>query len=172
MKLQSLLLIILCCLAACTQSKRLPATVTPASKKENGLHYVPGKYQELLDTLYAVPQSAFHLLPKMFTADDAQAFIQEPITKKDVENANNIGFFLEQVNALPAAEVFLKKITEAFPEREVAWYNLGDVYLKMNKKREALTHYNTYIHLMNDKKQQDKIQQRIKDFVAANQNLL
>jgi len=152
------------------ESTSFPESSDVASEVK--LYYTPGKYKELLDTLYRFPQRDFPLLPLLLSADDADAFTIDPITNKQVQNANDIGYFLEQANNLPAAEIFLKKVIEAFPKREVAYYNLGDVYRKQGNKRMAAIEYNTYVNLMNERKLQSKIPQKVLDYVNANKGLL
>lgn len=136
------------------------------------LYYKPGNYKGLLDSLYRVPQSSFPMLPFVFSTTDATYFNNEPITGKQVQSANDVGYFLEQANSLAVAEIILKQVIEAFPKREVAYYNLGDVYLKQGNKALAAVNYNIYINLMTERKLQSKIPKKVQDFVNANRGLL
>lgn len=149
-------------------SEPAPGTVARALS----LYYKPGNYKGLLDSLYRVPQSSFPLLPHIFSTTDATYFNNEPISNKQVQSANDVGYFLEQANSLAVAEVVLKQVIEAFPKREVAYYNLGDVYLKQGNKALAAVNYNTYINLMTERKLQSKIPKKVLDFVNANKALL
>lgn len=145
------------------------------------LNYYPAKYQGLLKELNSIPAKDYDLLAKAFSADDARMFTadvsgdqyaENGINIKNMVTANNIGYFLEQANALAPAAVFLQKVIEKFPDREVAYFNLGDLFLKKKDARAAAVNYNTYINLMKERKLEQKIPKRVTDFVAANQRYL
>ncbi|BAV05319.1 hypothetical protein SAMN05421788_105225 [Filimonas lacunae] len=137
---------------------------------QQSLFFKSNKYKALLDSLYKLPQSSFPYLYRLFSAEDADEFITEDITTKTVKDANEIGYFFEQANNLPAAEVFLTKVIKTFPKREVAYFNLGDVYVKKGMKKEAANQYAIYMKLMNERGLQQKIPQRLIDFVSDPKN--
>ena len=90
------------------------------------------------------------------------------ITPKNVVTANNVGYFLEQVDNLNTAKVFLDSVITKFPGRAVAWLNLGDVNRKLGNVNKAVHNYSTYIELMNQKNRENKIPKRVKAFVEEN----
>lgn len=129
------------------------------------LTYTPGHYKELLDSLKQFPKEQYKYLPEVFSANDAESFLSDEEIQLPLIPANNIGYFLEQANSLDAARLFLDRVIAAYPKREVAYYNLGDVYKKKGMKKEATDNYNTYISLMTERNLQHKIPQSVKNYV-------
>lgn len=129
------------------------------------LTYTPGHYTALLDSLKQFPKEHYKYLPKVFSATRAEGFLSNEEIQLPLIPANNIGYFLEQANSLDAAKLFLDHVIAAYPKREVAYYNLGDVYKKKGMKKEAIDNYNTYISLMTERNLQHKIPQSVKDYV-------
>jgi len=137
------------------------------------LSYMPGKYADFLKTLRQIAPTNYDILTKKFNKDRAEYFLMDrdsetektSINIKNVTAANDIGYFLEQADNLRAAEVFLKAVIAKFPTREVAYFNLGDVYLKQRKTALAKKQYQTYIDLMKKRGLEQKIPQRVLDFV-------
>ncbi len=151
---------------------------TVVSNQEIGLSYKPGDYPALLRSLKEIPKNSLSLLPKVFSESDAKYFMENGLDEnqpdhaprihgKNVLAANEIGYFLEQANQLDAAQVFLDKVIEGFPEREVAYLNRGDVFFKRGQSsyKKAEKDYRSYVALMNKRGLQTKIPQRIVNFL-------
>lgn len=122
-------------------AESLPYDSTVISSQGISLSYRSGDYARLLCSLKEIPNNRLFLLSKVFSKDDAKYFMEagldegqpdnaSPIHGKNVLAANEIGYFLEQANQLDVAQVFLDKIIERFPQREVAYLNRGDVFFK------------------------------------------
>jgi tetratricopeptide (TPR) repeat protein len=129
------------------------------------LTYTPGHYNALLDSLKRFPKEHYKYLSKVFSTDNAEDFLSNEEIQLPLIPANNIGYFFEQANSLDVAKQFLDHVIAAYPKREVAYYNLGDVYKKKGMKKEAIDNYNTYISLMTERNLQHKIPQSVKDYV-------
>ncbi len=84
-----------------------------------------------------------------------------PIQKENVAGYNDLGFFLEQGGENQKAIRILKKVIRAFPNRIVAYINLGDAYYNLDKKNEAKKAYLTYIKLMKQKGNSKRIPRRV-----------
>lgn len=153
---------------------------TVVSNQRIGLSYKPGDYAALLRSLKEIPKNSLFLLPRVFNEHTAKYFMENgldedqpdntnPIHGKNVLSANEIGYFLEQANQLDAAQIFLDKVIERFPEREVAYLNRGDVFFKRGQSsfKQAVKDYRTYIALMNKRGLQAKIPQRVVKFLST-----
>ena len=89
---------------------------------------------------------------------------QSEIKIINVESANNQAFALEKIGANEESKILLEEITSQFPDRIVAYLNLGDVFWKLNEKDKAKENYNQYISLMkSQKKDLSKIPKRVYD---------
>ncbi|MCS4223975.1 M48 family metallopeptidase [Sphingobacterium sp. BIGb0165] len=156
----------------------LPYDSTVISNQAISLTYQPGNYAALLRSFKEIPKNSLFLLPKVFNEATAKYFMEagldegqpdnaNPIHAKNVLAANEIGYFLEQTNQLDVAQVFLDKVIERFPEREVAYLNRGDVFFKRGQSsyKEAKKDYQTYLSLMNKRGLQAKIPQRLVTFL-------
>jgi hypothetical protein len=147
-----------------------------SAKRKLTLYYTAGKYKELLDTLEKLPVKDRDLLKFIFGKDDAKSFFDDydadqlayKISKNNVVFANDIGYYFEQANDLDAAEVFLSSVIKKFPDRAVAYLNLGDVYQKKKNSALAISNYQTYISLIRKRGLQSKVPQRIVDFIQKN----
>lgn len=86
----------------------------------------------------------------------------EYINEKNLNEYNNIAYYLEQNQEYNASYYLLDKIVNKDPNRVVAWLNMGDVYWGMNEKTKAKEAYQKYISLMkSQKKDLSKIPQRV-----------
>ena len=84
------------------------------------------------------------------------------INEKNVNDYNNIAYYLEQNKQFETSLYLLNKIISKYPSRVVAWLNLGDVNWELNEKIKAKEGYNKYISLMkSQKKDLSKIPQRV-----------
>ncbi|MDN3691618.1 hypothetical protein QWZ06_04805 [Chryseobacterium tructae] len=80
----------------------------------------------------------------------------------NVENANNQAYNLQQMGANNDSKLLLDNIVKQFPNRVVAWLNLGDVNWELNEKTKAKEAYSKYISLMKSQnKNLSKIPQRV-----------
>ncbi|WP_128414177.1 hypothetical protein [Chryseobacterium sp. Leaf394] len=80
----------------------------------------------------------------------------------NVELANNLAFDLQNENINISSKLILESIVEKYPDRVVAWLNLGDVYWSLKDSIKAKDAYQKYISLMkSQKKDLSKIPQRV-----------
>ncbi|MBL3658889.1 tetratricopeptide repeat protein [Fulvivirga sediminis] len=81
----------------------------------------------------------------------------------DFRKYNDIAYYLEQSGAYVEAENILNIIIDKYPERTVAYINLGDAYWGLGKKEEAREAYYSYIHKMKEAGKESKIPTRVHD---------
>lgn len=74
---------------------------------------------------------------------------------------NDIGYYLEQSGLYEEAIYILEKIIEAYPERTVAYINLGDAYWGMGNYIKAKESYKVYIKQMKNKGKENIIPKRV-----------
>lgn len=139
------------------------------------LEYKDGSTKSLLKAFNEIPKSSYDLFATYYTTDELTSFLYQIPNKNEdfdllvntsnVVDLNNIGYFLEQANALEPARFMLEKVLRAYPEREVAYLNLGDVFYKMKDLNQASSNYKEYIRLMNKRNLSQKIPSRIVDFL-------
>ena len=84
---------------------------------------------------------------------------------KNLTTYNDIAYYLQKVGANEEAIYLLEKILEKFPNRTVAYYNLGDAYWEIGDKEKAIKAYKTYIEQMKVKGKEKKIPKTLKDRV-------
>tara|TARA_R110002050_G_scaffold295303_1_gene454010 strand:- start:102 stop:770 length:669 start_codon:yes stop_codon:yes gene_type:complete len=116
-----------------------------------------------LSTMYK--QKKTRIANKYNTIFFWKLMVQEPITNKTVESYNNIAYYLEKLHREEYSVLLLKKILEKYPNRVVAYYNLGDAYWSHWKKDKAKSAYKKYIELMIKEGKEKKIPQKVKDRV-------
>jgi tetratricopeptide (TPR) repeat protein len=83
------------------------------------------------------------------------------IAEKTLTPYNNIAYYLQKAGANKEAIFLLEKIIKKFPNRTVAYYNLGDAYWALGEKDKAIKAYTTYIEQMCDKGLQKKIPKEV-----------
>jgi len=83
------------------------------------------------------------------------------ITIKTLSKYNNIAYYLQKAGANKEAIYLLEKIIKKFPNRTVAYYNLGDAYWELGEKEKARKAYSTYIEQMCHKGLQKKIPKKV-----------
>ncbi len=86
-----------------------------------------------------------------------------PVEKANLSKYNDIAYYLEQAKLYNASILVLEKIVKNFPERTVAYINLGDAYKGLENMEKAKENYGKYIELMKMDSKEDKIPQRIWD---------
>lgn len=79
------------------------------------------------------------------------------LSEKSLTSYNNIAYYLEKEKAYEEAVYVLEKIVEKFPNRTVAYLNLGDAYWGLEDKYKAKKAYQTYIKQMREKGKEKKI---------------
>ncbi|WP_324172513.1 tetratricopeptide repeat protein [Sulfurimonas sp.] len=77
--------------------------------------------------------------------------------KKNTAKTNDIAFFLERTKNYDEAIYLLEKILKKYPNRTVAYINLGDAYWGLKNKEKAKQAYSTYIKQMKEKGKEKKI---------------
>jgi tetratricopeptide (TPR) repeat protein len=127
--------------------------------------------QSDLQPVKKVYEEAFALY-KSGRKDDAAQKLKErlgtgpyDITSANCVIYNDYGFFLEQTNQFKEAEEVLLQVVEHFPDRAVAWLNLGDAQKGAQKIENAKASYKRYIELMKKNGKGAKVLQRVKDFL-------
>lgn len=86
-----------------------------------------------------------------------------------LEDYNNIAYYLEKSKMYKESAYLLEKIIEKFPDRTVAYFNLGDAYYGLRQKDKAIKTYQTYIDQMKKKGWENKIPKRVLDRVKEAQ---
>ena len=93
-------------------------------------------------------------LCKNYSYLDKYLYFNKPET---IAISNDVAFFIGEAGYYEEASYLLEKIIKKFPNRTVAYYNLGDAYWALGKKQKAIKAYTTYIEQMCDKGLQNKI---------------
>ena len=82
---------------------------------------------------------------------------EEYLCKGNIAQYNNIAYYLQKNGQNKEAILVLEEITALFPNRVVAYLNLGDAYWGDTQSFEALKNYRKYIELMKEKHKEKKI---------------
>jgi len=90
-----------------------------------------------------------------------ELFANSPLSSRTLTQYNNIAYYLQKAGANEEAVYLLKKIVAKFPNRTVAYINLGDAYWELGEKEKARKAYTTYIEQMCNKGLQKKIPQEV-----------
>jgi len=99
---------------------------------------------------------------KKITKNDIRNYlIIDPLSKKTLTVYNNIAYYLEKAKAYDEAIFLLEKILEKYPNRTVAYYNLGDAYWGLEKKEKAKEAYQVYVKQMKEKGKEKKIPKKV-----------
>lgn len=88
-----------------------------------------------------------------------------PLSEANVNDYNDIAFYNSSTkNGSESSILLLKKIVEKYPDRVVAYLNLGDSYWAIDKKEFAKEAYIRYLALMKDQnKDLSKIPARVEE---------
>ncbi|QDF28497.1 tetratricopeptide repeat protein [Halarcobacter anaerophilus] len=86
-----------------------------------------------------------------------------PFTLKNVTQYNNIAYYLQKAGANKEAIYLLEKIIEKYPNRIVAYINLGDAYWDNGDKIKAKEAYKKYIELMKKADKEKRIPIKVED---------
>jgi tetratricopeptide (TPR) repeat protein len=82
-------------------------------------------------------------------------------TNQTLVQYNDMAYYLQKAGANKEAIFLLEKIIKKFPNRTVAYYNLGDAYWELGEKDKAIKAYTTYIEQMRNKGLQKKIPKEV-----------
>lgn len=85
------------------------------------------------------------------------------IDASNVEDVNNLAFYLEKYKRSGDAVEVLQSLVKKFPNRAVARLNLADAYWDIDTKELATPEYREYKHQMNAKGLSEKIPPRVLD---------
>ncbi len=83
------------------------------------------------------------------------------ITSSNVIVYNDLAYYLEQYGLRSEAIHILEKIIITYPNRTVAYINLGDAYWGLGEQEQAKEAYEKYIELMKTNGKENKIPQRV-----------
>ena len=88
-------------------------------------------------------------------------FFLEPLSVVNLVKYNNIAYYLSEGGYHIGAAFILNEVLNQFPNRTVAYVNLGDTYWGLEKHAEAREAYQTYIRLMRESNREQRIPQRV-----------
>ena len=114
------------------------------------LFIVNNKYQKTKKTQISQNTDKILLIDNIFLG-----------SKKEVSRYNNMAYFLQQYGANKEAIYLLEKIIKKYPNRTVAYINLGDAYWGLEDKEKAKQAYETYIKQMKEKGKDKKIPKKV-----------
>jgi len=89
------------------------------------------------------------------------------IEKSNLPTYNNIAYYLQKAGSNKEAVYLLEKIIAKYPNRTVAYYNLGDAYWALGDKKKARKAYTTYTEQMCDAGKQKRIPKVVIDRVSS-----
>ncbi len=93
-----------------------------------------------------------------------QFLYSNSLDESNLENINNMAYYLEQSGAYSESVYLLSEIVDKFPNRVVAYFNLGDAYWGLSNFEKAKEAYIKYVELMKAQgKDLAKIPQRVYD---------
>ncbi|MTI29549.1 tetratricopeptide repeat protein [Xanthovirga aplysinae] len=87
------------------------------------------------------------------------------ITNENLSKYNDIAYYFEQGGAFQGATFLLEYIIKNFPDRIVAYINLGDAYWGLEEEEKAIKAYGKYVELMKDSGKEQRIPERVFDRV-------
>jgi len=90
-----------------------------------------------------------------------------PIEKTNLTTYNNIAYYLQKAGSNKEAVYLLEKIITKYPNRTVAYYNLGDAYWALGDKQKAKEAYTTYTEQMCDAGKQKRIPKVVIDRITG-----
>jgi len=91
---------------------------------------------------------------------------ENPLANKNLTTYNNIAYYLQKAGSNEEAIYLLEKILKKYPNRTVAYYNIGDAYWAFGEKKKAKEAYTTYIEQMCDAGKQKRIPKVVRDRVS------
>ena len=94
---------------------------------------------------------------------ESEVWVYFPISNKNINMYNDLGFFFEQASDYKNSIILLQKIIEFEPTRTVAYINLGDAFFGNNNIDDAKQAYQRYLNLMEKSNKQKRIPKRVYD---------
>ncbi|WP_324172522.1 tetratricopeptide repeat protein [Sulfurimonas sp.] len=138
--------------------KFLYKTKLPLIKKINNLYISNKMILVSLENFSKNKDNSFDIKNSSLNLNGLKNILKEiKISKNTLVNYNNIAYYLEKAKAYPEAIYLLEKILEKYPNRTVAYINLGDAYWGLANKEKAKQAYSTYIKQMKEKGKERKI---------------
>ncbi len=89
-----------------------------------------------------------------------------PVSASNVRQYNDLAYYLEQASAYKQSVYLLDKIITKYPNRTVAYINLGDAHLGNKNQEKAYQSYQTYIRLMKESTKEARIPKRVLDYIT------
>jgi len=86
---------------------------------------------------------------------------------RDIEKYNNMAYYLQKAGSNKEAVYLLEKILKKYPNRTVAYYNLGDAYWALGQKKKAKEAYTTYTEQMCNAGKQKRIPKVVRKRVSS-----
>lgn len=86
-----------------------------------------------------------------------------PIDSKNLSKYNDIAYYLKQSKLYNASVFLLEEVISTFPDRTVAYINLGDAYKGLNNNEKANKAYERYVALMKRNDKENEIPQKVWD---------
>jgi len=124
-------------------------------------NFLKPSYTEESGSLLTLEKSSFDV-------DVLKAILNEiNIEKKTLSTYNNIAYYLQKAGSNKEAVYLLEKILKKYPNRTVAYYNLGDAYWALGDKKKARKAYTTYTEQMCDAGKQKRIPKVVIDRVSS-----
>jgi len=115
-------------------------------------------YLLLIDSKFSAKKNIYPLNFQTLLSINSFCF-----TNQTLGQYNDMTYYLQKAGANKEAIYLLEKIIKEFPNRTVAYYNLGDAYWELEEEHKAIKAYTTYIEQMCDKGLQKKIPKEIID---------
>jgi len=107
---------------------------------------------------------------KHYSRYELAKLIYEPLYGEDkfkkVAQLNNIAYYLQKSGDNLEAVMLLEVLLKEFPKRTVAYYNLGDAYWALGRKKEAKKVYETYVKQMIAKGKEKRIPKVVKERIG------
>lgn len=110
-----------------------------------------------LESRYADPNDSVRQDQRFISG----VLLERPLNRSRVTHYNNIAYYMEQAGNYDSAIYLLTGIIEKFPDRTVAYINLGDAYWGLKKHAEAQEAYRNYVRLMRETGREQRIPQRV-----------
>ncbi|SNR88027.1 hypothetical protein SAMN06265376_1047 [Dokdonia pacifica] len=138
--------------------------------EDHGSVVVPGMYNGLrsLFSWYPFPERWRFNTPKAYTAEElttpfythfeelSKRFKRE--VKPDWQFINDVGFFIVTSHKLPKkAQAYLEMNLKYYPEESKSYVAMGDYYVMIKKKDEAISHFEKAIAIDGNKEAQEKL---------------
>jgi hypothetical protein len=127
------------------------------------------RFTKKIDSLYTLIYTAYKN-KQLATFDDtkisvylvAEILKNVPISNKNLNQMNDVAYFLSLTkNGLISAAYILEILIDKFPDRVVAYINLGDTYFGLQNTAKAKEAYLKYIDLMKKEGKESKIPNRV-----------